>query len=319
MAHSGLLAKGERREMVLLRRHPSEEVFGAQFSARDPGIALAAARLCVEKGADLIDLNCGCPIDSIVRRGLGAALLEKPRRLEKLVAGVRAGLDVPLFVKIRTGFREGKENAVELARVAEAAGADAVTVHGRTREQRYRRPADWTRVAEVASALSIPVIGNGDILLADDARRHLAESGCAAVMAARGALIKPWIFEDFARGADRPRNSDERLAIYRAWLRNAVEHWGADEHGARRIRPFLEFHVDWWRRYVPEDAEATGDRGMQDRSTFTPRDELEAILQASDDQGIHRACDTILEGQGLGPEAFEPASIRRDASAGGWS
>ena len=305
--------------MVLLRRHASEEVFGVQLAARDPAIGLAAALVCVEKGADLIDINCGCPIDGIVRKGLGAALLESPRRIERLVTGMRAGLDVPLFVKIRTGFREGKENAVDVARAAEAAGADALTVHGRTRDQRYRRPADWERIAEVASALAIPVIGNGDILLASDARTHLAQTGCSAVMAARGALIKPWIFEDFARGVDRPRSSEERLVIYRTWLRHAAEHWGGDEFGARRIRPFLEFHVDWWRRYVPEDAEATGMRGMQDRTQFTPRDELETILQAADDDGIRRACDVIVEGQGLDPAALEPSRMRADPSAGGWA
>jgi tRNA-dihydrouridine synthase 3 len=318
MAHSGLLAKGERRELVLLRRHASEPCFGVQFAARDPEVAVAAARVAVEQGASLVDINFGCPIDSIVRRGLGAALMEKPRRIERLLQALRPALDVPLFVKIRTGYREGKENAVEVARIAEACGVDALTIHGRTREQRYRRAADWQQIDDVARAVTIPVVGNGDILHGFEARARLAGTGCTAAMAARGALIKPWIFEDFAAGTDCSRSSDERLAVYRRWVAHAVDHWGGDDHGFARIRPFLEFHVDWWRRYVPEDAEIAGERTMQARATFVPRDELESVLQAPDDDALHRACNVILEAFDAPEVALRPSTERRDPSAGGW-
>lgn len=318
MAHSGLLARGERRELVLLRHHPSESCFGVQFAARDPDVAVAAARVAVEHGASLVDVNFGCPIDSIVRRGLGAALMEKPRRIERLLQALRPALEVPLFAKIRTGYKEGKENAPEVARIAEACGVDALTIHGRTREQRYRRAADWRQIDDVARAVTIPVIGNGDILHAAEARARLAGTACTAVMAARGALIKPWIFEDFAAGEDRARSSAERLVVYRRWVAHAIEHWGADEHGFARIRPFLEFHVDWWRRYVPEDADVAGERTMQARCTFVPRDELESILLAPDDEGLHRACNVILEGFDAPGVALRPSTERRDPTAGGW-
>jgi tRNA-dihydrouridine synthase 3 len=319
MAHAPMVARRDKREMVLLRRHPSEPVFGVQIAARDPEVATRAAAVAFEAGADLVDVNCGCPIDGVVRRGLGAALLEKPRRLEKLVAGLRAAFEAPITVKIRSGYREGKENAPAVAALAESAGADAVTVHGRTREQRYRRPADWDVVARVAASVGIPVVGNGDVLLASDALARLRDTGCAAVMAARGALIKPWIFEDFAHGADRPRTGEERLAIYRRWVSHALEHWGDDEHGFVRLRAFLEFHVDWWRRYVPEDAAADGAGGMQSRTSFEPRDALEAVLAAPDDEGIARACELILEAFDPPTAARRPSAERRDASAGGWS
>ncbi len=320
MAHAVLLAKGERRERALLRRHASELRFGVQIAAREAELGAKAVRIALEAGADFVDLNCGCPIDSVVRRGEGAALLEKPRKLERLVIAMReAAGDAPVFVKIRTGFKEGKENVLAIARLVQDAGADALTIHGRTREQRYRRPADWDRVAEVASELSIPVIGNGDILHARDARERLAGSGCTAVMAARGALVKPWLWADVAAGEDRSRTPDERLAIYRRWVEHAVELWGGDEYGWRRVRWFLEFHVEWWRRYIPEDVAPLEDIALQGRSQFTPRDETEALLAGTDDASLHAACDLIVRPFDPPATALCPSGKAPDASAGGWT
>ena len=319
MAHAVLLGKGERRELALLRRTDDSGLFGVQIAAREPGPGAKAVRMALDAGADLVDLNCGCPIDSVVRRGEGAALLDKPRKLERLLQGLReAAGDAPLLVKIRLGFREGKENAEAIAKIAEDAGADAITVHGRTREQRYRRPADWDRIAEVAASTSLPVIGNGDVLHASDAIRRLAESGCVAVMAARGALIKPWLWQDLAEGGDRSRTPDERLAVYRRWVELAVATWGSDEYGWRRVRWFLEFHVDWWRRYVPEDAGRTGDNTLQGRTQFAPRDEAEAILLAPEPGDLHRACDLILAPFEPPPIALTPSGQAPDPTAGGW-
>jgi len=134
MALSKHVVRKSRRELALLRHHPSERRFGVQLAARSPDLAVAAARVAVERGARLVDVNLGCPIDSVVRRGEGSALLQKPRRVEALLGALRAALEVPLFVKIRTGYWEGKENAVAIARIAEDCGVDALTVHGRTRE-----------------------------------------------------------------------------------------------------------------------------------------------------------------------------------------
>lgn len=319
MAHAVLLNKGERRERALLRHDASERAFGVQIAAREPEPAARAVGLALEAGAAMIDLNCGCPIDSVVRRGEGAALLDRPRKLERVVQAMRAAAgDVPLTVKIRSGWREGKENAEEIVRVAAEAGADAVTLHGRTREQRYRRPADWDLVARVAATSPVPLIGNGDILHASEAIERLRSSGCEAVMIARGALVKPWIFEDLA-GGDRPRSARERLAVYRRWVELATESWGDDERGWKRVRWFLEFHVDWWRRYVPEDAARSGDNTMQGRTVFEPRDDDEAVLHAPDEAGIHRACDAILATFDAHPIARMPSGAAVDASAGGWS
>lgn len=318
MALAKHLARRSRRELALLRRHESEEVFGVQVAAREPEIAVKGARVAVDSGAQLIDVNAGCPIRPVVRRGEGSALLEKPRRLERLLRGLREALDVPLFLKIRTGAREGRENAVAIARLAEDCGVDALTVHGRTREQRYRRPADWDRIAEVAASVSIPVVGNGDLLHASEVRERLETSGCTALMAARGALVKPWLWADVAAGQDRPRSAEERLAIYRRWVEHGLERWGADEIGWRRLRGFLEFHVDWWRRYVPEDAAPDGGLGMQERASFEPRDELERVLLAEGPDGIDRACRAILESFDAPPEAVASSGAPLGSTSEGW-
>jgi len=162
------------------------------------------------------------------------------------------------------------------------------------------------------------VIGNGDILHVREARHRLATSGCAAVMVGRAALIKPWLWADLAAGVDRPRSAEERLALMRRWVELALDAWRADEIGFARTREFLEFHVDWWSRYAPPDAEITGADALQHRSSFVPRDELEAILAASDDAGIDRCCRLVLEPFSPPAAALRPSG-RRDATAGGWA
>ena len=313
------LVKGFRQEAVLLRTHENEPCFGVQLASRRPAEAAEAARTAVERGAKIIDLNCGCPIHSFCNKGLGAALLTKPRRLEAVVRALREAVEVPLFVKIRLGWKADKINASEIAHLAEDCGADALVIHGRTREQRYRRPADWELIDEIAGERGIPIVGNGDLLHASDVRRRLEETRVAAVMAARGALIQPWIWTDLAEGADRPRSSEERLAIYRRYVELGMDHWGEDEIGFKRIRQFLEFHVDFWRRYVPPGRELEGDNSLQSRTTFEPADESERILLAPDAEGLDAACRLILEPYDPPECALVPSPHAPDATAGGWS
>lgn len=317
VAHA--LVKGFRQEAVLLRTHESEPCFGVQFATRRPAEAAEAARLAVERGARLVDLNCGCPIHSFCNKGLGAALPTKPRRLEAVVRAMREAVEVPLFVKIRLGWKDDKINAREIAALVEDCGADALTIHGRTREQRYRRPADWSLIEEIAGERAIPIVGNGDILHASDALRRLDGTRVAAVMAARGALIQPWIWQDLESGEDRPRSGEERLAIYRRYVELGMDTWGEDEIGFKRIRQFLEFHVDFWRRYVPPGREESGENRLQSRTTFEPEDELERVLLAPDAAGLDAACRRILEPYDAPPAALVPSPHAPDPTAGGWS
>ena len=205
------LLKNSGAEFALLRSHPSEPFFGAQLADKKLETLAEGARIAESRGARFVDLNCGCPIDAITRRGLGASLLRKPARLGRLVEAMRNAVKVPVTVKLRAGWAEGKENVSELARVCEEAGASAITIHARTREQRLQpAAADWDLIGKVAAQRTVPIVGNGDILTHFEASERMARSGVRSVMLARGALIKPWLFRESARGGascPRPRSA----------------------------------------------------------------------------------------------------------------
>ncbi|OUS46682.1 tRNA-dihydrouridine synthase [Ostreococcus tauri] len=165
----------------------------------------------MESGADFVDLNCGCPIHETWRRGLGAALLKKPEKLERLVNGIVSGIDgAPLTVKIRLGI-ESSSPATKIAERLENAGAAAIIVHGRTKEQRYTKSADYDVIRQIVSERAIPVIGNGDVLTWYDAQQRLDYSGCAGIMVGRGALIKPWIFKEFREKKEWEPTAEDRV------------------------------------------------------------------------------------------------------------
>ncbi len=238
-------------EGPLLRSHPSEETFGVQLCGKHADTLAAAARIAVERGARFIDLNFGCPIDLVVQKGAGSALLKKPRKLAELVVAVRGAVSVPLSVKIRTGYSEDRQNAAEVAPLVEAAGADALVLHGRTRQQRYKRSANWQIVAEVAASLRIPVIGNGDLLTPWDLERRRAETSVRSFLVARGCLIKPWIFRELREGAPWYPTVAERWAVMRRYLDFALEHFGDDDKGRQRAQRFLLWHLGFWHRWRP--------------------------------------------------------------------
>lgn len=249
LAHK--LVGGGRGEDPLMRRHADEDVFGIQIAGAKENIMVESARVAVERGCDYLDLNFGCPIDLVVRRGSGAALLKKPTKLVSIVAAVRAAVDVPLLVKIRTGWLENKVIAPQLApRIAEA-GADAISIHGRSREQRYRRDADWSIIDEVARAVEIPVLGNGDILTVWDYQLRRRDTAVSGVVVARGALIKPWIFRELLTGEPWQPTVAERWLVMRRFYDFATEYFGDDEKGQNRVQRFFLWHLGFWHRYRP--------------------------------------------------------------------
>lgn len=218
------LRYGDRKTAKLLELTDSEEEAaqyetekpvqggaGFQIFGDDPEILHYAARELAGKQNLVLDLNCGCPVPKIVKNGEGSALLKRLDRLHDCVAAMVAGTQIgagekpenndppkPVTAKIRMGFARGDNVAAEAAKAIEAAGAAAVTVHGRTREQYYEGEADWNVIAEVKKAVRIPVIGNGDVHCGEDAIRMMHETGCDGVMIARGALGNPWIFREAA-------------------------------------------------------------------------------------------------------------------------
>ena len=257
------LLQGSPSEFALLKGHPDERFFGVQLADKRAETLVEGARLAESRGARFVDLNCGCPIDQITRRGLGASLRRKPARLGRLVAAMKAAVQVPVTVKLRAGWHEDKINVSDVARACEEGGADAIAIHGRTREQRYSKAADWDLVGRVAGERGVPVIGNGDILTHYEARERMARSGVRSVMIARGALIKPWLFREIKTGTTWLPTPEERFSVLWRFVELLREHFGADDRGTRRSMRFLPWHLDFFCRYVPAPEEQYGEAARE--------------------------------------------------------
>jgi tRNA-dihydrouridine synthase 3 len=201
-------------------------------------------------------------------------------------------------------------NVIDQARAAVDGGADAIFVHGRTRNARYRAAADWEAIGSVVNAVPVPVVGNGDILFPADVAAAMQRSGCIGVMSARGALIKPWLFREAGQGY-RNIGADERLAIYRRYVTLAREHWGDDAFGLERVRQFVRWHIDFWHRYVPRRADGTFPNiQVREREVryATPLDE---ILARPDEAAHEFLADCLTFEREIDPLAA-PAAAPRD-------
>jgi tRNA-dihydrouridine synthase B len=188
------LVLGNDKTATLIRHLPEERPLAMQLLGADPDILAEAARRLQADGADAIDLNMGCPVPKIVAKGQGSALMRDPLAAAVIFRTLRKAVSVPFTIKIRGGWDDRTVNAVEIARLAESEGVDAITVHPRTRSQLFTGRAPWDVIAEVVAAVRLPVVGNGDVRSVDDARAMVTATGCAAVMIGRGALGAPWIF-----------------------------------------------------------------------------------------------------------------------------
>lgn len=308
MAVARRLKQRRRGEYVLIRRAPDEPFFGVQLAGTDPDEMGWAAALAESGGADLVDVNLGCPIDYFTRKGLGAALSRQPARIRRIVEGMkRAVAAVPVSAKIRLGWNQKSLNYLEQARAACDGGADAIVVHGRTRDARYRQAADWDAIGEVAAAVPVPVVGNGDLLFPHEITAARARSGCRAVMVGRGALIKPWIFREASEGY-WDITADERLAIYRRYVALALEHWGTDDHGIARAGTFVRWHLGFWCRYAPRRADGSFP-GMQTReSPDFASGPLEILLARGDEPALDWLADRLTAGEAIDPAEAPPPS-----------
>lgn len=245
--HYGYGSEGNK-SADLLTMAPEEKPACVQIFGRDPQImAEQAKRICDECGDDLawIDINMGCPAPKITKNGEGSALMKEPLHAAEIIRTVNKAIEKPVTVKFRLGWHEYSINAFEFAKMAESEGAAAVTIHGRTREQFYSGKADWTEIIRIKEALEIPVIGNGDIFTAQDAKRRLDESAVDALMVARGAQGNPWLFAEIRALLDHGEtlNAPSAKARLDMALRHAKQlQEFRGEHAVVEMRK----HVAWY-------------------------------------------------------------------------
>jgi tRNA-dihydrouridine synthase 3 len=302
------LKQKRRSEFALIRRAPEEPCFGVQLAGTNPEEMAWAAALVEAREAEFVDVNLGCPIDHFTRKGLGAALARQPSRVRRIVETMAAGVSrIPVTVKIRLGWNDRMRNYMDVARAAVDGGAALVFVHGRTRDARYRHAAEWDSIGEIAAALPVPVIGNGDLLFPHEIQDAQARSGCAGVMVARGALIKPWIFREATDGY-RDLTAEERLAVFRRYVELALAHWRDDERGRATVREFVTWHLSFWCRYAPRRADGSWPT-MQERE---PRREfaspLDALLARADAAAHAWLAERLVAQEAIDPDAAPPVS-----------
>lgn len=343
MAFGLPLIQGQKPDWAIMRAHESELApprftpdasvvqgydnskdlkFGAQIAANAPWVALKATEALSHHlpHLRLIDLNCGCPIDMIFKSGAGSALLDSPAKLERMVRGMNAlSGEIPITVKIRMGVKDGKPTALKLVErlafkgspdargTAGPAGCAAITLHGRSRQQRYTKVADWGYIAECAALIksyedkkadltdtireadesALPngkmyFLGNGDCYSHLDYFKHVDEAKVDSVMIGRGAILKPWIFEEIEKGQYLDKSASERLTYIEKFCRYGLEAWGSDELGIGFTRRFLLEFLSFFYRYVPLGILEHKGASLNDRPpAYRGRDDLETLL-ASD-------------------------------------
>lgn len=286
MAMTQNIVKGELSEWALLKRHSSEDMFGIQIcGGYVDSVAQACELINDHARPDFIDINCGCPIDQVCHRGMGAAMMAKKNKLEPILRAMHETTDVPITMKMRMGWSESDLNAVDLLPIMARAGVSATTIHGRTRRQRYSRRADWNFVrnaASVAQSHGLQTIGNGDVYNWQDYYANVEDSALSTCMVARGALIKPWIFTEIKERRTWDISSSERFDLFKNFVNFGLDHWGSDTKGVETTRRFLLEWMSFTHRYVPVGLLETTTTQMNWKAPkFVCRDDLETLFSSN--------------------------------------
>ncbi len=281
----GLAHRNKRTEQYLTFNKEIERPYSLQlFGGEETAMANAAA-LAVEAGAQIIDVNMGCPVKKVTQTGAGSALLCDPKRAASLIVAMRKAVQdtVPITAKIRTGWDEHHINCIEMGKALEDAGCAALAMHARSRAQGYSGKADWSLIGDLKDALKIPVIGNGDVVTAQDAILMQQQTGCDAVMIGRGALGNPWIFRELKEGKKYVPSLLERKNLVLRHLREHIRFHSQlddtrDDIEQRAVRSFRT-HLVWY------------SRGLKDASFFRER-VMHLDTLATVEQALHDFFDT---------------------------
>jgi tRNA-dihydrouridine synthase B len=249
-----------------LAYHEDERPVGLQLFGGDPDVLLQAARIVQDRGFDFVDINLGCPVPKVTRKGGGSAWLCHLTDLGQMLSQLRHGLRIPLTIKIRTGWDHASINAHEVVRIAQEEGVDAVAIHGRTRAQGYSGLANWDLIADVKSQTRLSIVGNGDLISGPLAAARLADSGCDAVMIGRGALKNPWIFQESVEAwkqASLLSNEDQQSLAASVLSEQRIpvqEDRAVPDYYVRRVKKLqplpVSFTAQWTRIRADRDARA---------------------------------------------------------------
>jgi nifR3 family TIM-barrel protein len=277
MVSARALVEGNDRTQRMLTFGPDEDVKSIQLYGVDPEVIGRSVDILLDHGVDHIDLNMGCPVPKVTKLGGGAALPVRTRLLGDIVrTAVRAAGDVPVTVKMRVGIDDETITYVEAGRAAAGEGAAAVALHARTAEQLYSGHSDWSRIAHLKEVVTdVPVLGNGDIWVAEDGMAMMAETGCDGVVVGRGCLGKPWLFRDLAdayagREVQPPPVLSEVVDVMRRHVRLLVERLGEEFIAVRDFRK----HVSWYLAGYP-----VGGLARRDLAQTSSLDELDTMLE----------------------------------------
>lgn len=305
MALAPRILKGAQEEWALIKRHESEDIFGVQICGNNPGVLTRCAQLLnQESDLDFIDLNLGCPIDLIYKQGSGCGMLNRANILETVVKSASQILNIPFTIKTRTGIYLDKPIAHNLMPKFRDWGVAMINIHGRSREQRYTKLADWAYIEKCAQAANpVPVYGAGDILSFFDINRlRNTYSTIAGVSIGRGALIKPWIFQEIKEEKLIDISSAERLDILKKYAKYGLEHWGSDTRGVETTRRFMLEWISFLHRYIPVGILEHPPQKMNERPPFyRGRDEMETLMASSNCADWIKISELIL---GKVPDGF---------------